>query len=537
MSQEKQFFNDDEVINNEEELTPNNTTENKEPEEIYNSDTIYFAEDDNSENNNENNGDLHEDPQNKKPKKSISIKSFVIAAIAIVLATVMLTYSICNSIFQSMYAQAYVDAYNIANGNENGSENSNNSTYSSLAIAEFDLISQIISNLEYHEIDKDKMMTAAIRAYIEQTGDKYAEYYTEEELEALNNDSTGKMVGVGVTIINDVLTYNGVEEWGLTTVRIIKNSPAEEKGLQIGDFLYRIYIDDKIYNVKDVGYDEALNLLLGEVGTTVKFEVLRKNGDSYKSIIFEATRKELITESVYYHIATDLDPSGKIGVVAIEEFDYTTPTQFTNAIDTLKSQGCDKFVIDVRNNLGGYEDSIHAVLSYFLNEGDVFVRTKDNKGNVTDQKITPTTEYTGDFAGCNVKKEDIGKYKDLNVVVLCNELTISAAELFVATFKDYKLGTVIGTQTYGKGTMQKTFDLKLYGLYLFGTTEFKGAIKITTGAYMSAFSDNYDGIGVEPDIKQELILTEEEENMYTTYTLPDTLDDQLVEAIKHFKTN
>ena len=70
MSQEKQFFNDDEVINNEEELTPNNTTENKEPEEIYNSDTIYFAEDDNSGNNNGNNGDLHEDPQNKKPQKT-----------------------------------------------------------------------------------------------------------------------------------------------------------------------------------------------------------------------------------------------------------------------------------------------------------------------------------------------------------------------------------------------------------------------------------------------------------------------------------
>ena len=312
---------------------------------------------------------------------------------------------------------------------------------------------------------------------------------------------------------------------------------AEEIGMKVGDFVFRIYVDDKTYNIKDIGYDEALNLLLGEAGTKAKFTALRKSGDAYEEITFEPTRREITTTSVYYHVAKDLDPNGKIGIVKIEEFDYTTPTQFTAAIDTMKASGCEKFIIDVRNNLGGLADSLHAVLSYFLNEGDVYVRIKDKNGEITSDKIAPVSKFSGDLAGCNVTKEEIGKYKGLDIVVISNELTVSAAELFVATVKDYKLGKVVGTKTYGKGTLQSTYDLEAYGLYLFGVPNLKGAVKITTGAYMSAFSDNYDKIGIEPDVNQPLTLTEEEQKQYTIYTIPDNLDDQLVEAIKHFKSN
>ena len=525
MSQENQFFNDDNTLNSEEN---NNQKKNIESE---NSDTVYFGENDNSENTNGdgNNGfSNNSNPKTEKPKKKISIKNFVIAIIAAILATVMLTYSICNSIFQSMYAKAYLDA------NQNSHLNGN---ISMGQISELDIISRIIQEVEYHDVDQEKMMTAAIKAYVEATGDIFAAYYTEEELNQSNDDSVGKMVGIGVKIINDKMTYNGEEIWGLNTVNIMLNSPAEEIGMKVGDFVFRIYVNDKAYNIKDIGYDEALDLLLGEAGTKAKFTALRKNGDAYEEITFEPTRREITTTSVYYHVAKDLDPNGKIGIVKIEEFDYTTPTQFTTAIDTMKASGCEKFIIDVRNNLGGLGDSIHAVLSYFLNEGDVYVRIKDKNGEITSEKIAPVSNFSGDQAGCNVKKEEIGKYKGLDIVVVSNELTVSAAELFVANVKDYKLGTVVGTKTFGKGTMQVTYDLEQYGLYLFGVPNLKGALQVTAGAYMSAFSDNYDKIGIEPDVNQPLTLTEEEQKQYTIYTIPDNLDDQLVEAIKHFKSN
>lgn len=529
MSQENQFFNDDNTLSNEDNNNNNNNKE--ETVGFENSDTVYFGENDNGENmNGDKNNDFSNDPKPKKDKakKSISIRNFVIAIIAVILATVMLTYSICNSIFQSMYAKAYLDA------NQNSHLNGN---ISAGAISEFDIVSRIIQEAEYHDVDPEKMMAAAIKAYVEETGDIYAAYYTEEELNSLNKDTAGKMVGIGVKIINDKMTYNGEEIWGLNTVNIMLNSTAEEIGMKVGDFVFRIYVNDKTYNIKDIGYDEALNLLLGEAGTKAKFTALRKSGDAYEEITFEPTRREITTTSVYYHVAKDLDPNGKIGIVKIEEFDYTTPTQFTAAIDTMKASGCEKFIIDVRNNLGGLADSLHAVLSYFLNEGDVYVRIKDKNGEITSDKIAPVSKFSGDLAGCNVTKEEIGKYKGLDIVVISNELTVSAAELFVATVKDYKLGKVVGTKTYGKGTLQSTYDLEAYGLYLFGVPNLKGAVKITTGAYMSAFSDNYDKIGIEPDVNQPLTLTEEEQKQYTIYTIPDNLDDQLVEAIKHFKSN
>ena len=245
--------------------------------------------------------------------------------------------------------------------------------------------------------------------------------------------------------------------------------------------------------------------------------------NGYSEFPFSIQRKEIMSPSVYYRVST-LD--SKIGIVHISSFDLPTPLQFTDAIETLKSYGCEKFVLDVRYNSGGYLVSVAAILSYFLNEGDVYIRTEDKNKNITSRTIAPVSHLSDSYAGCNVKKEDIGKYKNLNTVILCNESTASAAELFTATFRDYNLGKIVGTTTFGKGKMQNTYLLDIYGL--------DGAVKFTTHMYYSAKSPGYDGIGIKPDEGCEVELSKEAQQ-YNIYDLPDDVDNQLIEAIKHFK--
>lgn len=499
-----------------------NNSDSTEQESVNETDTVYFSQEPVEPTENLNNNEAQSVP--KKEKKRVSIKALVISIIAVAVASVMLTYSICSALYQSLYAQAYVDA------NQNSYINGNVTTQSS--VSELDVIAQLIKDNYYGEFDTEKMMEAAIEEYIRQTGDLYAAYYTQEELEAMMQEDVGKMVGIGVSITNAIVNYNGKEIAALKVFNVIQNSPAEKAGVKVGDYVYAAIIDGATLTVSELGYDGALDKLLGDEGTTASFLVLREvDGVLQELPTFNIVRESITSESVYYRIPEVTANTDKnVGVIKITNFDFTTPTQFTAAVEALKKQGCTKFVLDLRYNLGGHQASVCAVLSYFLNEGDVYIRTKDKNGTITSETIGVVTDYEGDYAGCNVSKEDIGKYKDLDVAVLCNEFTVSAAELFVATFKDYEIGTVVGNTTYGKGVLQKTYYLQQYALYQYGIFGIDGAVKITTNEYFSAKSDSYNGIGVEPN--EKILLSEEAEklNIYDFKNL-DPIDDQLLKAI------
>ena len=490
---------------------------------VNESETVYFSTspDEASQIDNLDNREQAKE-ENIKPKRRVSIKTLVVSLIAVAVATLMLTYSICSSIYQSLYAKAYVDAHqnSIINGNVATAQPN-----------ELDIIGQLIKDAYYGEADSEKMMAAAIEAYVRQTGDIYAAYYTPAELEEMLREDIGKTVGVGVTIIDDTVKFKGVEIEALKIINIVKDSPAEKAGLKLGDYVYAVVIDGIPLTVSELGYDDALNKLRGEEGTTVSFILLRDNGNGLEEMNFSIVRESIVSQSVYYRIPelpSNVDK--KIGVVKIANFDYTTPTQFCAAIEALKSQGCEKFVFDVRYNPGGNVSSVGAILSYFLNEGDVYIRVKDKSGNIQSDVVREVTSFEGDYAGCNVSKADIGKYKGLDVVVLCNEYTASAGELFVATFKDYGLGKIVGNTTYGKGKIQTVYYLEQYALYQYGISGVGGAIKLTTGEYYSAKSDSYDGIGIEPN--EKVMLSDEAENLNIyDYQKLDPIDDQLLKAI------
>ena len=138
-------------------------------------------------------------------------------------------------------------------------------------------------------------------------------------------------------------------------------------------------------------------------------------------------------------------------------------------------------------------------------------------------KVEPIAYSNASYTVCDVSRSDIGKYRDAieEIVVLCNEGTASAAELFTAALRDYELADIVGTKTYGKGSMQSILPLDRFG--------YGGALKLTTKMYFPPCGEGYDGIGITPD---EVVELSEEAKKYSVYLLPQSLDNQLAAAIK-----
>ena len=369
-------------------------------------------------------------------------------------------------------------------------------------------------------------MTAVLKAYAANTGDIYAEYYTPEELDALTADNQGEMEGIGVSVVNDKVEVNGFSYSVLTIISVFDESPALEAGLRVGDGIYTVVDGEgEVQTVEALGYDAAIACVRGTAGTQAEFTVLRPEaGGAYEVVDFSITRAPITSESVRGRVFAD-DPS--IGIVKISQFDMTTPTQFKAAMDDLISQGCTKFVFDVRYNPGGALPSIEAVLSTFLEVGDVMISTVYKDGSEEFDRVR-VVDYSGKegYEGCSVTLEDIGKYRGYSYAVLTNEYTASAAELFTSNLRDYDLATLVGVTTFGKGCMQTTFDLSYFGM--------EGALKLTTAWYEPPSGENYHDVGITPDV--EVAMDEELIEAYgNIYLIPDSKDPQLMAAVQSLK--
>ena len=448
-------------------------------------------------------GEYNGKNKKKKEPKKITLSAFIFSAISLVLVTVMLTWSVCLGVYRTKLAE-------IAGSEQSFSDTSD--------IGKLDAVFKAYS---YGGVDEDAIKEILPKAYVAASGDRYAEYFTSEEYAAFMESVKGNSVGIGINIINASVEIGGAEYKVLKVVNVFRNSPAMEAGVMVGDLVFYVGIGKDRESVESLGYEETMSRLLGDAGTKAEFTVLRSSEGRYKEVLFSIVRKQIKSESVRYRVC---ETDAEVGVVEILTFDYTTPTQFTAAVDDLRSKGIEKFVFDVRNNGGGSLDSIVAVLSYFLEEGQTVIKTVDNKGNEEITRVAPIKGLTGDAAACNVSSEDIGKYKGLSAVVLCNESTASAAELFVANFRDYDMAKIVGTKTFGKGSMQQMMSLKYFGL--------DGVLKLTTHMYFPPLGEGYDGIGITPDVTVPLDEALEGRNIYD---ITDAEDNQLQAAIEELK--
>ena len=246
----------------------------------------------------------------------------------------------------------------------------------------------------------------------------------------------------------------------ITIVNLYKDSPADIAEILEGDILYQV--DDKETAGTDL--DTVVSWIKGEKGTDVTLHLLR-DGEEIETT---ATRDIIEVQTVEYEMK-----DGKIGYIAVSEFDDVTYDQFKTALADLEAQGMQGLVIDLRNNPGGNLSTVTDMLKLLLPEGTI-VSTKDKYGNTDEITCDGSHEFTKPLA------------------VLVNQYSASASEIFSGAIQDYGIGQIVGMTTYGKGVVQQLMDLG-DGTYL----------KVTIAEYYTPNGRSINGTGVEPDVEVE----------------------------------
>lgn len=303
------------------------------------------------------------------------------------------------------------------------------------------------------DIDEDLMRENVIKGYVSALGDPYSVYYNVEETLDLLQSTSGEFTGIGVVITQDPETKY------VKIINVYPNSPGEAAGLQADDIFYKVNGED----ITSLDIDQLAAKLRGEKGTKVEISVLR--GEGFEEFETSAIRDKIEVISVEHEMKKD-----RIGYIAISAFEGKTTAQFVNAIEDLKAQGMEGLVIDLRNNPGGNLNTVVEMLDYILPKGTiVYTQTKDLKQDY----------FYSDGA----------TQLDMPIAVLINGNSASASEIFAGAIQDYNWGTIVGTTSFGKGIVQKLFQLPD------GT-----CLKITTSEYFTPNGRNIHGIGIEPDV-------------------------------------
>lgn len=299
--------------------------------------------------------------------------------------------------------------------------------------------------------DTEAVTDALIRAYVLAIGDKYAAYRTALQYEIYDTDMSGSYVGIGVTI---QYLY---EDGSMEVTAVTEGSPAAEAGIRTGDYLFAI--DGA--PVSELGYEGTIARVRGEVGTEVAVTVSR----GADTITFTMERRAMTEETVTVTI------DDNIAYVRITQFKANTGAQFRAVIDRLETAGVRGVIYDLRGNPGGYVSSVLNALSYLVPEN------------------TPVISF-GSGGGYNAFDNHTFSVPS---IVLCNEYTASAGELFTAAMRDYTAmglqdAVIVGTVTYKKGIMQSTYTLPD-----------KSTLTLTVDTYNPPSGVNYDGVGITPD--------------------------------------
>ena len=390
----------------------------------------------------------------------------------------------------------------------------------SAAASNMQLLESVVELYSYYadQLDGNAMLEAAFKAYVEASGDRYAQYYTEEEYLKILKENNAEYCGIGVSVVNTTIQVNGTEQLVFQITEIYESSPASSTNLRAGDYLYAIEVDGAFETVSALGYNGAVAAIRGEENTALKARFYRPDSNNeYHSLEISFIRAKYETTSVKGRLA---EGNNEIGIVTISSFDLKTPRQLKATVNGMLESGVKHFVFDVRGNPGGDLQSIKAVLSYFLQKGDLVLSAIDKDGSVAASYCVEPTSFSGDYAACSVSEYEIGMYRDLSMVVLCDENTASAAEVFTATMQDYELATVIGVTTFGKGIMQSTKRIPFANIV--------GYIKLTTYAYKTNREESYHDVGIQPDIVVEL--SDEAKNTPLSI-LPQSQDAQLQTAL------
>lgn len=318
-----------------------------------------------------------------------------------------------------------------------------------------------IENKFIGEIDHKKMIYGAAKGMVAALGDPYTMVLEPEQANMLQEDMSGEFEGVGM--------YLDYRDHNIVVVSPIKGTPADQAGLEPLDIIIKV----NGTSTAKMTLDDVVDLIRGPKGTSVNLTVLRGESDIFD---VDVQRKKIDIPSVELEVKED-----GVAHIKILQFSAKTTYQFEQALQEAVLEDCDKFIVDLRNNPGGLLDQAVAVSQYFLNQGDYIVF----EGN---SKVMEETPYIANVDGPLV---------GYPLVVLINGGSASGAEILAAAWQDNGVAQLIGTKTFGKGSVQLPVDLREDAL-----------LKVTIAQWMTPNKKVIDKEGIEPDIEVEI--TEED---------------------------
>lgn len=411
--------------------------------------------------------DLRRNAQPPRKKKSQGFASgMIIGAVSAFMAVILLILSVAAVCIAKGYTHigvngdVYIQSDAVTDSDGIGSE----------VEGKLNAIDSVLESFYFGDVDDETAKDNIYKAYLSSYGDKYTMYYTADEYKALKESTNGKFYGIGA-----VCQLSG--EGGVLLVDVYDNGAGYQAGLRSGDRV--VNVDGR--DITGMELSSAVALIKGDKGTSVTLEVIRGT----ERLTFSAVRDAVEAKTVSY---TLLD--NNIGYLSISQFEEVTTKQFKAAVEDLQSQGMKGLVIDIRNNPGGLLDTVVGMLKYMLPDG-LIVYTEDKQGNRKEYKGQDNDEF------------------NLPLAVIVNGNSASASEIFAGAIQDYGKGTIIGTQTYGKGIVQTVKPL----------TD-GSAIKFTIAKYFTPKGQDIHGKGVTPD-------------MVVEYDTDADVDTQLDAAIKN----
>lgn len=320
-----------------------------------------------------------------------------------------------------------------------------------------ELIESLIDENFYFDDEDQAKQDGLIKGYMESLDDPYSVYYTKDEYAQFMESTEGEYVGVGVQV------SQAVETKIITVVKVFEG-PALEAGIEEEDVITKVNGED----ISEQDIDAVVDKIKGEEGTEVTITVYRAS--DAKEHDYTMPRRKVENPTVSYKMLDD-----NIGYIEVTSFYEVTGQQYRAAVEELQKQGMEGLIVDLRGNGGGLLDIAVDMLDYMLPEGKI-VYTEDKTGKITSQFNSSNDEqFTKPLA------------------VLVNGYSASASEIFAGAIKDYGIGTLVGTNTFGKGIVQRLFPLND------GT-----AIKLTIAKYFTPNGNDIHKVGIKPDIEVEL---------------------------------
>ncbi len=327
------------------------------------------------------------------------------------------------------------------------------------------------------KIDPDEVVYGAIRGMLDSLDDPYTTFYNPEESKRFLEDVSGYYQGVGMEI--------GLRDERIRVISPIDGTPACRAGIRSGDTI--IKIDEK--SALNLSLEEAVNLIRGEESTLVEVTVLR--GEEEK--VFELKREVIQIPSLEWEIIED-----NIGYLKIHYFHQDLPVEFAQKIKEIVTSPADKIILDVRRNPGGSLNAVNRIADWFLEEGEVIVKSQGADGTIK-------KEYKSQGSLMMIDKE---------IVILIDQGSASASEILVGALRDHRGSKIVGQPSFGKGSIQNLINLRDMS-----------NIKVTTSYFVTPKGDIISEKGIKPDYTVEITEEDFEEDR----------DPQLEKAIEIIK--